>query len=190
MDHMFKYIRVYLILAIFFIAPFSLSAHVLEVDSEVGVLMHIDPEDSPMSGSESNIFLSFKYKDSYFSLTECKCIIEIKKEGETIKIFNKEEIKETEDTLSFAFIFPTKGTYELNISGESPTKSFQTFEQMFPITVTRESASTPLEKTKAKSLLDGHVLHFILFGGAGAIVLFTSFRSPKKPNFNSNNEKF
>jgi hypothetical protein len=95
------------------------SAHVLQSDGTIGAMLHIIPDDDPMSGAPTTYELEF-------SDTDCKCTATVMEAGKTIA---SKPLHVSSDLNSINTVtFPTADVYELHINGQ-PKKSgeFQPF---------------------------------------------------------------
>lgn len=145
-------------------------AHVLETNGDVGAVLHIDPDDEPLAGKPSNFFLEFKDKSGKFDPKDCVCTVTITKNGETI--FSENLFQES-DSGVFAFTFPEKNIYMLQVTGAPTDKnSFQPFTLSYDIRVDKEAQVTQdasLEDSTPIAFVRAHL--FPLLFGVG-IILF------------------
>jgi hypothetical protein len=102
------------------------SAHVLQSDGTIGAMLHIIPDDDPMSGAPTTYELEFSDTVVQFSLPDCKCTATVMEAGKTIA---SKPLHVSSDLNSINTVtFPTADVYELHINGQ-PKKSgeFQPF---------------------------------------------------------------
>lgn len=90
-----------------------MSAHVLKTDSDIGAVLHIYPDDDPIVNESSNLFFEVKDKSGTFSWSTCVCKMHILLDG-------KEEYVGPVGQSGSSYIFPKKGIYQVQLSGESP----------------------------------------------------------------------
>lgn len=135
------------------------SAHVLFTDGSIGAVIHVDPDDDPYVGKEAKIHLDFKDRAAKFDFAKCACKAVILENG-------KEVFREDLQEPTFAYVFPKKGIYHLEIEG-SPRQvgSFQPFTLTYDIRVAREAGET------APSRAHNHN-SIILYGMAGIVTFF------------------
>jgi hypothetical protein len=115
-------------------------AHVLKTDKDIGVIMHIDPEDDPIIASPANLFFELKDRSNKFNSTQCDCTIKILKAEKELFQTNLFE-RVTTPTLQSAnisYVFPEKGVYTIQIHGTpNQVGQFQEFTIPFDLRITR-----------------------------------------------------
>jgi hypothetical protein len=118
----------------------SASAHVLKVDGTIGAILHINPDDSPVSGSLTSYSVSFKDTQSKLNLTDCGCHAEVIQNGTTLSISTLRVVDAFDAT--GVYTFPSPGVYDLLLIG-SPNKGsdFQSFKLTYLIRVLPPSGS-------------------------------------------------
>lgn len=155
--------------------PAKTFAHVLQANRDVGVIMHIAPDDDPVAGKESEIFLEFKDPNGKFDPKNCDCSILITTNDSNLyykKIFGDQNTKQT---LLLPFTFPEKGIYNIEITGKPKKKdAFGPFNISFDVRVSRDI----LENTNYNSyLLYLPLVVSVLFG---MIILFFFIKKHNK----------
>lgn len=116
----------------FFCVPFVL-AHTLKIDGNIGVNLHVDPDDAPVAGQESKFFVDIQDKSGRFNPNNpanCDC---------RLTIFQKDTpLKELPVTsggsyTQIRYTFPSSGIYTVVIEGKSLGKgiAFQNFKTSF-----------------------------------------------------------
>jgi hypothetical protein len=113
----------------------SASAHVLKTDSTIGAVLHIDPDDNPVSGQTTSYSLAFKDTSGKFSLANCVCSVVIQQNGQAVY---SQKLAQTGDlTSQDEFTFPTADVYSLVVNGR-PNKvgDFQAFTLKYLVRVT------------------------------------------------------
>lgn len=116
-------------------------AHVTEVYGTISVELHVDPGDAPIAGSES--ILEFEVFDiqNRFVYSKCDCTLSILKDGKQIQSIS---LPRNDDDNYIKYIFPSKGDYQLKLTGKPDNESiFQFFEVTYPVSVTREIKHYP-----------------------------------------------
>lgn len=116
------------------------SAHVLKVDGTIGAILHINPDDSPVSGSPTSYSILFKDTTNKLDLENCGCHVEIT-QNNTIVSMSTLHIVDSSDATG-AYTFPSPGVYSLILIG-SPNKesAFQSFKLTYLLRVLPPSGS-------------------------------------------------
>jgi hypothetical protein len=123
--------------------------HTLKIENEVGVTLHIDPDDDPIAGAESVFYPKINDKTDKFKISDCDCRVSISQGSntlfQTILIPPQTDLDSKET--SFKYTFPSKGTYQLEMSGSSFSKSFNNFQVKYDLNINRQvsSAAIPIE---------------------------------------------
>ncbi len=117
----------------------SVSAHTRKVDGDVSGVLHISPDDEPVSGSPSTYVLFLTDYTKRFSLSACNCRLLIKQNG---NIIATQPLKANAQSIPGGSItFPAADVYELIFSGV-PLKdgAFQPFVLHYTQRVTQGAA--------------------------------------------------
>ncbi|MEJ0073540.1 MAG: hypothetical protein WDN27_05725 [Candidatus Saccharibacteria bacterium] len=119
------------------------SAHVLQSDGDIGAVLHIEPDDNPVSNQTTTYVLSFEDDTGHFSLTHCTCTATVLAGMSVISskplVMVITDPLESQDT----FTFPKAAAYTLRISGKpGPAGSFQPFTLNYTVRVTGGAATT------------------------------------------------
>jgi hypothetical protein len=110
------------------------SAHVLKSDRDIGAILHIDPDDSPVSGRPTTYILYFSDVSNRFTLPKCTCTVSVKENGQTIA--SQSLARTSLLTSTNVFTFPKADVYTLAISGKAITLgSFQSFSLNYLVRV-------------------------------------------------------
>ena len=118
---------------VFFMFPKYVFAHILKVDGKIGVTMHIDPDDQPVAGKESKIFVDIQDQSGRFNPSNpesCNCFLSIYFQE---KVLTKMSLVSGGTYAQLRYNFPKSGAYTLVIEG-SPSgtgKVFQAFRTEF-----------------------------------------------------------
>lgn len=148
-------------------------AHVLTVDKNIGVVLHIDPDDEPIIGKVSTFFFEIHDKTGKFKLSYCECIGSIVKSE---KVIYKKNLS---DNASFTYTFSKKGHYEVRLSGKPIKKDeFDSFEIEYPVAVSRieNAKQTTFSGNSIILWMGSHLYHLaagiiiIVMGGIFAIL--------------------
>jgi len=103
------------------------SAHVLKVDGTIGAILHINPDDSPVSGSPTSYSILFKDTTNKLDLENCGCHVEIT-QNNTIVSMSTLHIVDSSDATG-VYTFP------------SPESAFQSFKLTYLLRVLPPSGS-------------------------------------------------
>lgn len=117
------------------------SAHVLKTDGDIGVVLHINPDDNPVSGQATQYELSFQQATRQFRLAQCLCRITFLKDS-TVLATNT--LAATSDQVSEdTYIFPKAGVYTLRVTGEPKQPGdFQKFSLDYIVRVSGDGATS------------------------------------------------
>ena len=128
-----------LITSLWCMAP-SASAHVLQVDGHIAALLHINPDDDPISGVATTYDLSFTDDTGKFTLATCDCSVTIQMNDRTVAV---QQLPATHGLQAAdTYTFPRPGVYTMGIHGR-PIRpgSFQTFTLTYLLRVTARDTS-------------------------------------------------
>lgn len=134
---------------IFVFLTISIPAHAHETkfDGSLGVLLHMEPQDSPVIKETAKLFFYFEDAKKEFSLSDCNCVVTIELEGKTIfsqKLTNQEKTYGS-NVSSIEFSFPKKAIYKILLTGASLKNAFKQFHIEYNARVERESINeTPI----------------------------------------------
>lgn len=136
-----KIIKIALLsLTFLFLIPQKVSAHNLQSDGSIGAVLHVDPEDDPIVGSQSSLFFEFKDKNNQFKPQTCDCSFLITKEEK--EVFRQDLFANSDGSLesaSVSFTFPEKGVYKIIVTGSPKVAgAFQPFTLKYDLRVARE----------------------------------------------------
>jgi hypothetical protein len=121
--------------------PAAVSAHVLKIDGDIGAVLHINPDDNPVSGRPTDYILYFEDYTGRFDLSVCRCQVSVVKDGRTLATSSL--AKAAGLTSENKFTFPQPGVYDLKVSGQPErTGAFQPFALDYPVRVTGGQADT------------------------------------------------
>jgi len=116
------------------------SAHVLKTDGSIGVVLHINPDDNPISGRQTNYVLYFNDIDGRFTLPDCTCGLTISQNGAVIA---KKSLAVTSSLVSSnTFTFPQPAVYLLHVTGSPKVNgTFQPFSLDYSVRVSGNEAT-------------------------------------------------
>jgi len=167
----------------FFLAVEKADAHFILVDDQIGAILHIDPNDSPVANSPSTFNFSFKDPSNRLDLRKCDCTFSIISNGSpiyTAKLSADPNIQFSATEASFQFTLPETGIYTLIMEGKPMAPvDFQSFKLSYDLRVDQR-AETGGAPSALLQFLAGHSLHYILFGGAILISLYIIIRDIRR----------
>jgi hypothetical protein len=141
----------------------------LEKDSTIGAVIHIDPDDSPIVGQPATIYIDIKDTAGKLDLQKCTCQVSISKDNKELFIHDI--------TPTLMYAFPEKGNYELSISGTpKDNAAFTSFDIDYDVAVSRIAS----DQQSKGFLLEAHILHILIFGIGFAITIFVIIRDIRR----------
>ncbi len=163
------------LLLVFLVLVPNTYAHVLQTDGSIGAVLHMNPEDDPVVGENTEIMFELKDTNNKFNPAMCNCTISVSDASKVLyqtAIFTAD--KNTEQMINV--IFPQKGIYKITIKGIPHANSFQPFQLQYNIRVDREAQSTKTTADTFKSLLP---LFLIPIAAFLILTLISSIRKKK-----------
>ena len=120
----------------------SASAHILKTDGTIGAVLHIDPDDNPVSGNLTSYDLEFKDTTGKFTLSACDCLVTIQQGGQAI--YSHRLALTSQTTSQNSFTFPNADIYDLVITGRPKSVGdFRAFKLDYVVRVTGGSQLRP-----------------------------------------------
>lgn len=165
-----------------FLAPATpVFAHFLKTDGSIGAVLHIDPDDDPIAGSQSGFFFEFKDKANKFSPDKCDCTFLIIEDGK--QIFSQplfaNNASPSLTSASVFYTFPERNVYQIKVVGKPQTPgAFQPFTLVYDVRVARTFDNSAQGSTNISlpSWLTVHWPHFILAGIGTIFVIFATIK--------------
>lgn len=149
-------------------------AHSLKSSGTISALMHINPNDDPVAGQDSEILFLINDKDKKFQAENCNCtasVIENDKELFSSPLFKGKTSYRGIFAPAIPFVFPHKGIYTIKLAGEPKDHGlFQNFSVSYKIRIDKDT-NTPPEPPFKKPLGYGLTI-IILIGTIYLIKLF------------------
>jgi hypothetical protein len=183
-----RFVAILILLLTFSIfLPLQVHANVSQTDGNIGVVMHIDPDDGPVAHEQSTLSFEFNDKQNKFSANLCNCVFSIKKNGQIIyaqSLLTTDSPKLIEAAVRYTF--PAIGFYQVVISGTPKNpNAFQPFTFTYEVQVIKEATqpSSPSQTTTDTSVNSERNIISTIVGvlGLGAIILFIgALRSLKR----------
>ncbi len=126
----------------FFLFSTKISAHILQIDDNIGAVMHTDPNDDPIAGQPTGFFFAFKDKQNKFQPVNCDCTFAISENGK--EIFSQPLFQNNQnpslDNASVFYTFPERAVYQVKIIGKPLQENgFQPFTLTYNVRVERVS---------------------------------------------------
>ncbi len=183
-----KYILLFVsIFILFATVPQTVFAHVLKSDGDIGAIIHIDPEDSPVVGEPATFFFEFKDKSGKLNLAQCDCIVTIANRGTQVLSQPLSTSSSSLNSPAFQYTFPAKSLYTVVVKGSPKAgASFQSFALSYDIRVDRGGDAGSVTEKK-----QSHITHYIIFGGGflALLILYLVERRKKEKKNKSSNSK-
>lgn len=134
--------------------PGFVSAHELESDNGISAVLHLPPDDKPISGETTKYEFLVSDQKGQLSLTDCDCKVLLKKNGQLIK---SQQLQVTDDQRGYgSVIFPKPGVYNLELTGAPRANAdFDDFEFENSVRVYQKPSVVPTGFIIAGSVLAG-----------------------------------
>ena len=143
--------------------PLAAMAHVLKEDNGISAVLHIPPEDNPVSGHKTELDLSFSDANN-FSLTYCKCKVLVKDSGKLITHSTPVPAVAGATLDAIAYVtFPSSGVYDVIIDGKATSNQFHDFSLDYLVRVTGQNNQTNNYSSGYQVLIVGSGALIILF---------------------------
>lgn len=149
----------------------SVFAHTLQIDKNIGVNLHIDPDDAPVSGKESKFLVDIQDSSGRFNPNNpanCDCVLTVFQYGKELK---KMPVVAGGAYAQLRYTFPTSGVYKIIIEGKPKGEGipFQEFRAEFEYFVKPGSSDTSSFQVQQNGL--GMYIHYIVLGIGIIIIL-------------------
>jgi hypothetical protein len=153
-----KYIFILLIsqmVGLFVFVP-TVFAHTLKIDGNMGINLHIDPDDAPVAGMESKFLLDIQDKSGRFNPnnpSNCDCVLTIFQNGVVLKTL---PVIAGGTYAQLRFTFPTSGVYQVVVEGKPKGEGvpFQAFRTTFEYFIKPGNAESPYAHTQKNVLYE------------------------------------
>lgn len=146
-----------------FVSTIPVEAHFLAIDKHIGAVLHVDPNDEPIVGSQTSFFFEFKDKENKFISQNCNCTFIISENGKDI--FSQPLFQNNTNpaltNASVFYTFPQKDVYVVTIVGKplSPN-AFQPFTLTWNFRVDQRVN----QKGKVVDSFSPYVIYFLTIG--------------------------
>lgn len=113
-------------------------AHMLKTDGDIGVLMHVDPNDEPLAREPATFYFEIKDRSGRFSAARCDCRLRVLVQGRQLA---EQSAQADGAALASAYTFAEGGVYRVELRG-APTgdAGFAAFSVPFDVRVERNGA--------------------------------------------------
>ena len=130
----------FFVLVAFALLSATASSHLLKIDRDIGVLVHVDPNDAPVAREKAALFIEIKDRSNRFAPERCDCRLAISAQGK--QIFSDKIFTQGRQSSGSFFLFPEAGMYRLDVVGTPlDGTSFQAFRIPFDIRVEPNESS-------------------------------------------------
>ncbi len=152
--------------------PF-VSAHTLKIDGNIGVNLHIDPDDTPVAGVESKFLLDIQDKSARFNPNNpanCECTLTISQNGTMLKTL---PVVAGGSYAQLRYTFEKSGLYVVTVEGKPKGEGipFQSFKTSFEYFVKSQDTAIGTTETQGNALA-GFLPYVVLIVGLCVIALF------------------
>ena len=151
-------------------------AHLFQNDTDIGVILHVDPGDEPVAGEPSTFLFEFADRREKFSLDRCDCRFRVLRQEK--EIFSQTLRGDKSASAAVPFVFEQAGVYRAEVIGTLQTGAApRPFRVTFDVRVTpNESATAPSEaSTKTIYILTAAAIALLI----ALAVIMKKFRRRK-----------
>ncbi|MBX4188102.1 MAG: hypothetical protein KW793_03130 [Candidatus Doudnabacteria bacterium] len=176
-----------LLISALLLVPVVSGAHEIKHTGTFDILLHMEPQDSPVARETGQLYFSITDSKEKFGFKDCDCSVVIK-DSDNKELLNRKLTEEDEapdwgvNVSRVSFVFPKLGIYKVTIEGKSKTNLFSNFSLDYDVRIDRESESQPAtdplpESTSLRNyyIIGGTV---IVFG----IIIYELFSRSRKKN--------
>ncbi len=146
-------------------------AHILRVDGNIGVLLHVDPNDAPVAGQPAKFFVGVQDSSGKFSIYTCDCTLTIEKDGKEIASF---PINSNGFYQPIEYSFPASGIYKVTVAGKPTNGAFQPFVTTFEYYV---SGSLNATNVPGYNKMQDYLPFIALIAGLLILIMFVPKRN-------------
>jgi hypothetical protein len=110
------------------------SAHTLDLDGDIAVVLHVNPNDMPVSSSPTSFILFFNDSTNRFALSKCNCKATILEDTQTI--VTEQLVASSPLQSNDPITFPKPDVYTIEVSGKPKDgHAFQPFFVSYTVRV-------------------------------------------------------
>ncbi len=162
--------------------PGPLWAHETKTAGQFSVLLHMEPQDSPVIGEPAQLFFAVSKAAGELYVDECGCSVTIKRAGKIIStpMLNHADVLYGSNVGVAETIFSTAGLYQVTfVAKPVKTNPFEPFELTFNVRIERQSLTEAPINPPADNSLDPS--YYIYAGGiaAAGIIVIVGFKKTK-----------
>ncbi|MGH7203099.1 MAG: hypothetical protein ACREHC_01505 [Candidatus Levyibacteriota bacterium] len=167
------------VLFLFFaLIPQQVFAHFLATDKNIGAVLHVDPNDEPIAGSQASFFFEFKDKENKFDPQNCDCTFLIKENDNTIysQPLFQDNNKPSLNNAHVVYTFPQKDVYQVQVVGKPNTlNAFAPFTLSWDFRIDQEA--NPQSNQSNTNFNTKFLRYIIIFGIAIVIIILFFFKN-------------
>jgi len=116
------------------VLPGVASAHIFRTSGDIGVELHIEPDDQPLAGQLTHFRFTFEDVSGKFNLNQCLCSVSFALAGRTVA--TQAVANQGSSISENTFTFPDAGTYTITLAGRPEQGgTFQAFRMQYPARV-------------------------------------------------------
>lgn len=140
--------------AIYILSPEHAYAHILKTDGTIGGVVHIQPDDDPVVGQPSEVYVELKDTSGAFNASICDCRVLIRNRTEELYTQVLPILEAAAGTLSssFTYTFPSTDIYSLTITGKAQNGEFEDFSLSYEFRVDNEPVNELTESSIAQPI--------------------------------------
>lgn len=114
-------------------------AHMLKTDGDIGVLMHVDPNDEPVQGEKASFYFEIKDRTGRFTSAGCDCRLRVFSGQKQIADEAAQATGTSPGSGAAAawFVFPAAGIFRIELAGTPAKAAFSAFKVSFDLRVER-----------------------------------------------------
>jgi hypothetical protein len=157
------------ILLLLFCIAKPVEAHFLATDKNIGAVLHVDPNDEPIAGSQASFFFEFKDKENKFNPQNCDCTFFISENEKVIfsqALFQNNSSPNLTNASVF-YTFPQIDVYEVKVVGKPLTpNAFQPFTLTWNFRVDQQANANEqtISEQNSSNFFSTHLIHFWTIG--------------------------
>jgi hypothetical protein len=161
-----------------FVIPQMVYAHFPATDGPMTVILHVDPDDSPIPGEQATLHFLFEASKEHFSLPKCLCFVTISEGGKKL-LSQKVTTSANKAVLwddAVNFTFPKRDIYTIILSGK-PTvaKEFKPFSLTWYFRVDQYPPAQ-IQQQQHQSFIFFILGYFSIFLITGVVLYFVIWR--------------
>lgn len=181
--------KYYILSLLSILLPFTALSHEVKQANTLEILLHLEPQDSPIAREVSNLYFNVSDLEDKFSFPDCACKVSIASSGNVLLDRELTAADEAPDwgvnVSRVEFVFPSLGIYQVSIEGRSRANLYQAFKLVYDVRIERESANQAVDLGQAvvEEGSDFSLTYFYVIGGAvlvSGIIAYEIFNPKRK----------